>query len=289
MSHNPYAAPTAELIDAARSMGDAIAADDAGGEPTRRPAGAGVDWIKASFRLVLRQPGIWIAAMLLTFAVTFGFSLVGGLMSVVPVIGIVIYVAVTFASYLIGPFLLAAFVNAARVQVRGEALGLDHFIAGITAKPKPMLMIGVYYAIALVVLVIVVMTPFALLFGFSEMFGVGDPATMAAASDDPQRFLLITLLMVLVFFALALPIIMAYWFAPALVLTRDISAFDAMKLSFRACLKNWLPFLVYGLLMLPIFFIAALPLLLGLLIAAPAALAANYIAFRDIFGSHANA
>jgi hypothetical protein len=40
---------------------------------------------------------------------------------------------------------------------------------------------------------------------------------------------------------------MAYWFAPALVAIDGLPAVQAMTLSFRACLMNILPFLVYGL------------------------------------------
>ena len=40
---------------------------------------------------------------------------------------------------------------------------------------------------------------------------------------------------------------MLNWFAPALVALRGVSAIDAMKLSFVSCLRNWLPFLLYGL------------------------------------------
>ena len=42
------------------------------------------------------------------------------------------------------------------------------------------------------------------------------------------------------------PLLMAYWFAPALVVLRNDEPVAAMKTSFRACLANMLPMLVYG-------------------------------------------
>ena len=45
---------------------------------------------------------------------------------------------------------------------------------------------------------------------------------------------------------LSIPLVMAYWFAPTLVAVNGMRAWPAMKLSFRACLWNILPFLVYG-------------------------------------------
>jgi uncharacterized membrane protein len=40
---------------------------------------------------------------------------------------------------------------------------------------------------------------------------------------------------------------MLNWFAPALVAIQGATAVQAMKLSFFSCLRNWVPFLVYGL------------------------------------------
>ena len=56
--------------------------------------------------------------------------------------------------------------------------------------------------------------------------------------------LLVCLLVMLV---LAAVFAMLNWFAPALVALRGAPAIEAMKLSFLACLRNWVPFLVYGL------------------------------------------
>ena len=49
---------------------------------------------------------------------------------------------------------------------------------------------------------------------------------------------------------LMIPIFMLYWFTPALILINDQSIFPAMKLSFSGCLKNWLAFLVNGLVLM---------------------------------------
>jgi len=46
---------------------------------------------------------------------------------------------------------------------------------------------------------------------------------------------------------LAVVFTMLNWFAPALVILQGASAAEAMKKSFIACWRNWLPFLYYGL------------------------------------------
>jgi uncharacterized membrane protein len=76
---------------------------------------------------------------------------------------------------------------------------------------------------------------------------------------------------------------MAYWFAPALIAMEGMSALSAMKLSFLGCLRNILPFLLYGVLALVMFFIGAIPVGLGLLVVMPVMTASMYTAFRDIY------
>ena len=90
-------------------------------------------------------------------------------------------------------------------------------------------------------------------------------------------------LALLVVLALALPLYMALWFAPSLVVFNNLKPFDAMKASFLACLKNLVPFLLYGVIMLVLCMIAAIPLGLGFLVLGPVAIASIYAGYRDIF------
>ena len=53
-------------------------------------------------------------------------------------------------------------------------------------------------------------------------------------------------LALLIMLALLLPVMMAIWFAPPLVVFHDQGAIEAMKESFVGCLRNVVPFLVYG-------------------------------------------
>ncbi|MDR2689086.1 MAG: hypothetical protein LBB76_04935 [Azoarcus sp.] len=52
---------------------------------------------------------------------------------------------------------------------------------------------------------------------------------------------------------LSIPLAMIIWFAPALIVLHDLTALKAMKLSFRGCLRNILPFLMYGLVFIFVF------------------------------------
>ena len=62
-----------------------------------------------------------------------------------------------------------------------------------------------------------------------------------------------------------------------------------MKASFFACLSNWLAFLVYGLIILVLWFIASIPLFLGLVVLVPVLICSVYASYKDIFVASAEA
>jgi uncharacterized membrane protein len=76
---------------------------------------------------------------------------------------------------------------------------------------------------------------------------------------------------------------MAVWFAPALVLFHDKGAVDAMKESFSGCLRNIVPFLVYGVVLLVLGLIASIPLGLGWLVLGPVLCTSFYASYKDIY------
>jgi len=76
---------------------------------------------------------------------------------------------------------------------------------------------------------------------------------------------------------------MAYWFAPVLVGLNNLTAIEAMKLSFNACLQNILPFFVYGLIFMLLLIVALIPFGLGLLVVVPVMMTSLYASYVDIF------
>ena len=92
-------------------------------------------------------------------------------------------------------------------------------------------------------------------------------------------------LAILVMLALMIPVAMAVWFAPGLAALNERGAVEAMKESFTGCLKNIVPFLVYGVVLLGLSIVASIPLWLGWLVLGPVVAASIYTAYRDIFFS----
>ena len=86
---------------------------------------------------------------------------------------------------------------------------------------------------------------------------------------------------------------MAFIFAPILVHQQQVPAIEAIRLSFVACLRNWLPFLLWGLALLLggcllglltiVPFVGPLLLLAAWLLLMPLSAASLYCAYRDIF------
>ena len=76
---------------------------------------------------------------------------------------------------------------------------------------------------------------------------------------------------------------MALWFAPSLVVFNNLKPVEAMKVSFFGCLKNIVPFLLYGVVMMVLCVVAAIPVMLGYLVLGPVIIASIYTGYRDIF------
>lgn len=234
-------------------------------EPTACPASAGWQWIREAFGLVGAKPGFWIGTFLLLLVVFIALALV-------PIIG-------QLVTMFVGPFVIAGYANAARQQANGAGPAIEHLMIGFRERPGTLVAVALLYlAATLVVAVVMVAVLFAIL-GTGMLAGGGeiDPALLA----ESWPFLAIVWLLAL---GLMIPLIMAYWFAPALVVFDGLDAIPAMRASFFGCLRNILPFLVYGLAMLPIAIIAAIPLFLGFLVVFPMVLATYYTAWRGVFG-----
>jgi len=143
--------------------------------------------------------------------------------------------------------------------------------------------VGLIFLAASIVLLLI----FAVFAGFGLVmaFATGDPqdawpAIMASGMSILLGFLVMMALMV--------PLLMFYWFTPALVMLHDMPPVAAMKASFRGCLRNIVPFVVYGIVMMLLSLVAMLPLGLGLLVWVPVAVTSTYAAYRTIYTQDAS-
>ncbi len=229
-------------------------------------AGRGWDWIAAGWDLFKRQPGMWILFTLVTLVL----FVVLALLQLIPFIGRI----VSIASFILTPVLVAGILIGCQAVEEGRSLEIGHLFAGFKEKLGPLATVGAIYLGVTVAIVLVVM----LVAGFSA-FGV----FMGGGSSATPAAFMVGLLAALVVLALMLPLFMAVWFAPALVVFQDQGAVDAMKESFSGCLRNIVPFLVYGVVMMVLGVLASIPLGLGWLVLGPVLAASLYTSYKDIY------
>ncbi len=232
--------------------------------PRKVAASQGLQWVTAGFRLYRSNPLLLSAAFGLLFGVVMALGLI-------PLVG-------SSLSELASPLMVAGFMAAYRALDSGQELELPHFLAGVRGPAVPLMTIGAVQLLG------------TLLIG-QVMLGMGfDPQAVVAAAQtqkDPAEMQAIlnqatpALLTGLVLFT---PLIMATWFAPALILFGGARPATALGVSLRAVARNWAAMLVNGLALGLLLFVAALvPLLLGLLVAMPVLFGSLYASYQAIF------
>ncbi len=224
-------------------------------------AGQGWTWIADGFGLFKKAPGMWIALVIVLLVILI-------VLAFIPLLGAV-------ATFLLMPLFLGGLMLGCRALQGGGGLEVGHLFAGFKEHTGNLIVLG---ALAIGGWIIV-MLPVIAIVGAGAIFGMmrGDAAGAAAMGGS-------FVLAWLVAMALSIPIYMALWFAPALVVLRGLAPAAAIKESFLGCLKNIVPFLIYGIVLLVLGIVATIPLGLGWLVLGPVAIASIYVAYRDIYG-----
>lgn len=224
-------------------------------------AARGWSWITEGFALFRRHAGFLVVLAIIFFAIVIVFQ-------VMPLIG---WLAMT----LIVPVLVGGFMAGFQAIESGADLELAHLFVGFRRNTAQLMLVGIIG----VALTVAVMLPPILLMGAGSFFAAMSGSAVVAA----PVFGMTALLGLLIALALFIPVNMALWFAPALVMLQGQNATRAIRQSFRGCLRNIVPFLIYGVILFFFAMIAAIPLGLGWLILMPVVLGSIYAAYRDIY------
>ena len=225
-------------------------------------AGQGWTWIAEGFGLFRKAPGIWIALVVILFVILV-------VLAFIPLLGAV-------ATFLVLPVFIGGLLLGCQALQGGGELEVAHLFAGFKAHTGNLIVLG---ALAIAGW-IVVMLPVVVIVGAGAFLAAirGDAAGVAALGGSFMLAWLVAL-------ALSVPIYMALWFAPALVVLRGMPPIEAIKESFLGCLKNILPFLVYSIVLMVLGIVASIPLGLGWLVLGPTLIASVYVSYRDIYGA----
>jgi uncharacterized membrane protein len=224
------------------------------------------EWLTEGWQIFTAAPGVWVAISVV-------FLLINVLFSMIPGLG-------SLASMLLTPVLFAGLLECTRIVAAGGILQFDQMFAGFRRNTGNLVMIGL---ITLGAMAVVATIAFAIVFvggGASTLSAIQAGTTSAASIGLALGGLVFGALIGLV---LVVPITMAWWFAPALVIFDGMAPLEAMKSSYMACLHNWISLSIQGILLFVLIIIAVITLGLGFLVLVPVATASIFISYRDIY------
>lgn len=225
------------------------------------PASHAWRWIVSGFQIFKAYPAMWIILFIIYLAIVIPLSMI-------PLFG-------TVFGALAAPVFAAGMMIGCAAVAQHQELEINHLFAGFKKNTAQLVAVGgIYLAALLLVSVFVVMN---LDKEAIDLMVKGQELTQAQAAKVMKPA---------VFFAMLLliPVLMAYWFAPLLVRLHNLSAFEAMKMSFMAVLHNILPVILYTLIFLGLTVLAIIPLGLGLLVVVPVMITSTYTCYLDVFG-----
>ncbi|TQV89629.1 BPSS1780 family membrane protein [Aliikangiella coralliicola] len=254
MSENPYQTPDADIEQPGAKGAFRLVG------PRGVSVGNGWSWISGGFDFFKKSWLNWI----LTIIVWFILMLVANF---VPIIGQIFVMLTTYVW-------IAGYMAGCRAQDEGKPFEISYLFAGFSHNTGKLILLSVAMAVISVIVMLIVMGPIAL----SLVMG-DDAAASQSIETDPLGFLLPFLFVML----LMIPLAMAIWFAPALIILNNLSIPEALKMSFMGCLKNIVPFLIYGIIALILYILAVIPIGLGLLVLGPTMIASIYVSYKDIF------
>ncbi len=239
----------------------------------------GLQWILSGLYYYKLSPFVW---MLLSST----FLMVELTLQMLPVLGI-------FAFLLISPVLVAGIMVGCQNLDQGRRLQLEDLFVGFKKNTSPLVTVGGFNLIGLVIIVgvfmlmggdvLIDMLVYGKRFGENEMMGIWDNILSAWLAA----------------LALSIPLMMALWFAPLLIIFENLPPAVAIRKSFFACLNNMAPFFIYGITLCILFFLIITatanllnffgnvpkpPILIFLyVVLLPVVFASIYASYQDIF------
>lgn len=239
--------------------------------PNKLPTSQGLAWIGQSFSIFGKGAGIWIVMLLLFVGINFGITMVPFL---------------EFLPTVLAPAFTVGFYMGCKAVQKHEMLQIDHLFQGFKQKGRMLIRLGLFFFLWNIVIYLITTMFVQMTMSEEQMRIMSEAQTqeqMASLLTQNPEMVGVVINAIIVAGIMTIPLLMASWFSPALVAFNNVAPLKAMSLSLKACNRNILPFLVYGLVMLPLTVLAFLPLGLGLLIILPVIIISQYVSYKSVF------
>ena len=191
---------------------------------------------------------------------------------------------IPFIGWLAGMFLMTLlYAGLVRMFHRLDSEGSAEFadlFAGFSEKTGPLVILALIQMALYVVVIIAAVAIMFMVIGLDadmisamEVGRMPDPAASGAAIG----------LSVAAMFVMFVALGFLFYFSIPLVFLGDMGPGEALATSFKACLKNLLPLILYGIVATLLVVVASIPFMLGLLFAMPLLAGAYYASFKQVF------
>jgi hypothetical protein len=231
-------------------------------------------WLVQGLAIFRKDPAQWLFMIALLF--------VGSrLLLAIPYVGLLVV--------LVTPNFMAGLTHGAQALEQGKPLRFGYLASGFLKNAGHLVTLG---GVSLLghFLMLTAMTTVA----GAALSDVVQTMSTGAITNETVTAMRVAaprlLLSVLVGLGVALPVMLAVWFAPMLVFFDDAKPVRALTLSLWACLRNILPLLVYIVALLgPLFVMMHIGMALtrqpdmGIWLLAPVLVPSLYASYRDIF------
>jgi len=234
----------------------------------------GWDWIVEGALIFSKAAGMWVALLCTLFVAS-------RLLLLFPLTGIVLV--------LLTPNFIAGLAHGARALEQDKPLRFGYLASGFLRSGVALIGVGGLSLLGQILIVLLMAQIGGDAFtDISQALGSG-VAPDAAAQETIEATAPRVVLAVLIGFLLLILLMMMTGFASLLAFFDGLGPLSAFALSLRACFKNVLPFLLYGIMLLtPI--LALMPLTvavrqpdLGLWLMSPLLLPSLYASYKDVF------
>jgi uncharacterized membrane protein len=236
-------------------------------------AGDGLRWWTDSVALLfgdVARLGVWIGMALCAF-------LAHLLLQWIPFLG-------SIAGFLLWFIFTGGLMLAARKTERGEVPRFADLFSGFGPQGGALAGAGLIILVAMVAVggLMMVAGLGAMLGGMVNLASLADYQTLSAVA---LGFGWATLAVLVLCLFLFVPISMAAWLAPALIVLQGANPVDALRRSLSACRANIGALVVYGLTFIGLAIVATIPALLGWFFLLPLMFLSTYSAYRQMLGS----